>query len=315
MPIALITGCNGFCGIHLRRRLTVEAGIRILGVGREPNASQPENMDDYIQGDMCEGAWVDELVQRTSPEIVFHLVGSAQRSPSELYQTNFFSALHLLESLRVHVPEARVLLVGSASEYGEVTTQQLPLTEEVVCEPKDHYGASKHAMTLVGLKYAHFYRMKVVVARPFNIIGPGIPNYLLLGAVLSRAKEALKSSGAPTIKIGRLDSERDFVAIGDVVEGYVRMIFGSFWGEVFNLCSGEPRSVQSIVDSLLQHSDRPIRIEVDASLQRSSDQKTIYGDWRKAHRAFGYRPSIPLETVLCDVWNQEMKFNQCAQPS
>jgi GDP-4-dehydro-6-deoxy-D-mannose reductase len=307
MRVALITGANGFCGRHLVRRLEAEGGFRVLGVGLRHYPCQSECLDEYIQADLCDPNRVDEVVKKTQPDVVFNLVGLAQGNAANLYRSNFFSALYLLESLRHHTPSAHVLLVGSAAEYGSAVSDQLPLTEESSCQPTETYGACKHAMTLVALNYAKFYRMKAVVARPFNIIGAGVPCPLLVGAVLYQIKHTLKNGGELVIKIGNLESERDFVAVDDVVEAYIRMVSGSFWGEIFNLCSGQPRSVRSVIDLLLAHSDRPIRLEVDASLLRSSDQKAVYGDWGKAHRAFGYKPSVPLETALRQAWRYEIQ--------
>ncbi|MGB7849079.1 MAG: NAD-dependent epimerase/dehydratase family protein [Candidatus Acidiferrum sp.] len=302
MRVALITGANGFCGRHLARRLEAEGGFRVLGAGLRDYACDSECLAEYIQADLCDPNRVDDVVKKTQPDIVFNLVGLAQGKPAYLFRSNFFSALYLLEALRQHSPNARALVVGSAAEYGTAVSDQLPLTEGSPCAPTENYGASKHAMTLVAQNYAQFYRMKIVVARPFNIIGAGIPSTLLVGAVLSRIKQALRNGGEPVIKIGNLESERDFVAVGDVVEAYIRMMAGSFWGEIFNLCSGQPRSVRSVIDLLLRYSDRPIRLEVDASLLRSSDQKRIYGDWGKAKRAIGYEPSVPIEEALHDAW-------------
>jgi GDP-4-dehydro-6-deoxy-D-mannose reductase len=300
--IALISGANGFCGTHLARRLKGEGEFRVLGAGLRHYPCQPECLDEYIQADLCDPNRVDEVVKKTRPDVVFHMVGLAQGNPADLYRSNFFSALYLLESVRQHVSSSGTLLVGSAAEYGSTASNQLPLTEESSCRPAEDYGASKHAMTLIAMSYAQFYRMKVVVARPFNIIGAGVPSPLLVGAVLCRVKEALKNGAEPVIKIGNLESERDFVAVDDVVEAYVRMVSGGFWGEIFNLCSGQPRSVRSVVGVLLSYSDRPIRLEVDASLVRPSDLNRIYGDWGKAWRAFGYKPSVPLEVALQDAW-------------
>ena len=279
----------------------------MLGAGLRNYPSQPECLDEYIQADLCDPNRVDEVVKKTHPDVMFHLVGLAQGNPADLYRGNFFSALYLLESVRQHVSSARTLLVGSAAEYGSAAANQLPLTEESSCRPTEHYGASKHAMTLVALNYAQFYRLKVVVARPFNIIGAGVPSPLLVGAVLCRIKEALKNGGEPVIKIGNLESERDFVAVDDVVEAYVRMVSGEGWGQIFNLCSGQPRSVRSVVGLLLSYCDRPIRLEVDAYLVRASDANKIYGDWGKARRAFGYKPAVPVEVALQQAWKHAVQ--------
>ncbi len=307
MRVGLITGCNGFCGTHLARRLRAEGGIRILGAGRSPAPSGTENLDDYIRADVCDQDQVANLVHKAKPDFVFHLAGLADGAAADIYRTNLLSVLYFLDSLPCHATNARILLVGSAAEYGHVPPENLPATENCPCQPTDHYAVSKHAMTLAALKYAKHFRIKVVVARPFNIIGAGIPPHLLVGAVLSRAKQVLLNGGESVIKIGDLDSERDFVAVEDVAEAYLRMVLGSYWGEVFNLCSGRPSTVRSVVSLLLSHSKRPMRLETDPYLLRSSEPKIIYGSWEKANRAFGYKPAVSLEDSLRAAWMHEIR--------
>jgi GDP-4-dehydro-6-deoxy-D-mannose reductase len=144
--------------------------------------------------------------------------------------------------------------------------------------------------------------MKITVARPFNIVGGGIPRHLVVGAILCRAREALRSSEQPVVRVGNLESERDFVAVRDVVDAYLRMVRGGYWGQVFNLCSGQPRSVRSMVELLLAHSKKHFRLETDVSLVRSSEPKILYGDSTKAYRAFGFKPSVPIEEALREAW-------------
>lgn len=307
MRVGLITGCSGFCGRHLLRRLRAEGGIHILGAGRSRTPSSTENLDDYLPADVCDLNQVVNLVRKAKPDFVFHLAGLADGAAAEIYRTNLLSVLYLLDSLRCYAPDARVLLIGSAAEYGNLPPENLPATESSPCKPTDHYAVSKQAMTLAALKYAERFGMKVVVARPFNIVGAGIPPHLLVGAVVIRAKQALLNGGEPVIKVGNLQTERDFVAVEDVTEAYLRMVLGSFWGEVFNLCSGVPCAVGSVVSLLLSHSKRPIRLGTDPLLVRFSDPKTIYGSYEKANHAFGYKPSVPLKDALRAAWIHEIQ--------
>lgn len=272
-----------------------------MGVGRQPFPRDADLVDEYVPADVCDRSDVEQLVRKVQPKFVFHLAGAVEGHVAELYEANFFSAFYLLEALRSYCPEARVLVVGSAAEYGSIPFGELPVTEERACRPVSSYGATKHAMTLAALQYAQSYSMKVTIARPFNIVGAGIPRHLVVGAILFRAREALRSSVQPVVKVGNLESERDFVAVTDVVDAYLRMLFTGHWGEVFNLCSGQPRSIRSVVDILLSHLKRSVRLETDAALVRPGEPKIVYGDSGKARRAFGFKPSVPLETALRDA--------------
>jgi GDP-4-dehydro-6-deoxy-D-mannose reductase len=300
--IALVTGAAGFSGRHLCQRLKCEARLDIVGL--DCLAAPPPEMalSRYLAADVTEPEALRRIVRSVAPDFIFHLAGSAAGDPVSIYRLNTLGTVCLLEAVRAEVPGARVLLVGSAAEYGTPPASAMPLTEEQPCQPAGPYGVSKYAATRIALDYFNRFDLKIVIARPFNIVGPGIPPSLLVGAVLHRAVQALSGPEPAVVRIGNLDTERDFVAVEDVVEAYWRMLQASRWGEVFNLCSGSPRSIRSVVEEVLRHAHRPVRLEVDAALVRPSDVRSIYGSWEKARRAFGFVPATPLETALRSAW-------------
>jgi GDP-4-dehydro-6-deoxy-D-mannose reductase len=183
----------------------------------------------------------------------------------------------------------------------------MPISEECRCNPSGAYALSKYALSLAGLDYARKQGLNVVIARPFNIIGPGIPSSLVVGAILQRVKQALQGSEEVKIDVGNLDTERDFIAVDDVVDAYVRLLSGDNRGEVFNICSGEPRKIRTVVEELLSHSPRPIRLQVSTALLRTNDVVRVYGDWEKANRAIGFKPRSSLSEALHAAWSYEME--------
>ncbi len=307
MLTALITGAAGFCAGHLARRIRKLDSVRILGADFREDQVPDAEFDQYSRIDIRDPQQVDELVRKSKPDWVFHLAGASTGKAVGLYQTNLIGTVNLMEAVHEYVPDARVLLVGSAAEYGHVDEPALPVTEDHPCNPSGAYGVSKHAAVLVGQDYARRLRSKVVIARPFNIVGAGVPSSLVVGAVLERARHALSDDREPVVKVGNLDTVRDYVAVEDVVESYVRMIQGSFWGEVFNVCSGRPTSTHDVVTSLLRNSKRPIRVEVDPALVRTADVPTLYGSNKKLIQSLAFEPRTDLESALRSTWQQEME--------
>jgi GDP-4-dehydro-6-deoxy-D-mannose reductase len=285
--------------------LAREGGLRLVGADLRAEAPAGVPLDDYVVADFGRAETAEAAIGRVRPELVFHLVGVAAGEAGELYRVNLLSGIHLLESLRRTSPGARVLIVGSAAEYGAAPPAEMPLTEEHPCRPSGAYGLSKHALTLAALDYAR-QGMKVVVVRPFNIVGAGVPPSLVVGALVARAKKALAGNGDATIAIGNLEPERDFVAVEDVVRAYARLMRGEHWGEVFNICSGRPLPVRAVAERLLAFAPRPVRLEVDPALVRPADAPSVYGSWQKAHRHFGFEPATPLEEALRAAWQQGM---------
>ena len=310
---ALITGASGFCAKHLAAQLRAEGNVRVAGSDITTSSPKDAAIDEYYCADVSDLNQMTELVKTLQPEMLFHLAGTAlgssasahQVSPRNTFLVNTMGALNVLEAVRLHAPGCRVLVVGSAAEYGFVPQPELPALEDRLCRPVGTYGASKLAATLAGKEYAQKFGMKVVMARPFNIIGPGMPRDLVVGALASRAKEALASSTDPIVKAGDLSAERDFVAVEDVVRAYVQLLQGNYWGEVFNICSGRPNSIQHVAEVLFSHAPRRITLQTDTSLAQSSVH-SMYGSFEKAKHAIAFTPNVSLESSLAAIWNTAM---------
>jgi GDP-4-dehydro-6-deoxy-D-mannose reductase len=303
----LITGVGGFCGAHLVDRLRREPNVEIAGFGVEAESQLRIRLDQYLEGDITDLAVVTAAVKEFRPDMLFHLAGLSgnSASPSRMYAVNVNGAVNLLEALRANAPDCASVFVGSAAEYGKIRPSALPVSERTPCRPIGPYGVSKYAATFIALDYAHRYRMKVSVVRPFNIIGPGIPENLLVGALIARAQQAL-ASGDLVVKIGDMNSKRDFVAASDAIDAYLRIAKSGFSGRIFNICSGRSHSIRHVAKMLLANSPRPIALEFDPNLVPASPVRNIYGTYQKAARAVGFRPSTSLEAVLKEAWVSKM---------
>jgi len=272
----MITGVGGFLRRASRARLRDRGNIEVAGFDRATAAPAQLCLDRYYHGDIVDAAAVESAVRAFAPDWLFHLAGVSGTVPAAtMYMVNVIGAVNLLEAVRRSVPGCGVLLAGSFAEYGPVSASALPVTEETPCRPAGAYGVTKYAATLTGMDYAKRYGLKVVVARPSNIIGPGVPESLVVGAMLARAKKAF-SSLKPVMKVGDFESERDFVDASDVAEAYVRLAQSNLSGEVFNICSGRSCSIRRVAEVLISNSSRSIALEFDPDLvpPRSSARST-----------------------------------------
>ncbi len=307
MTTALITGACGFVGRALARRLRAEPGVALWGAGRRPGPAGACSLDRYRALDVADPDAVARLVRESRPDQIFHLAGRSSGTPVEIARTNVRGTVALLDAVRVHAPGARVVVAGSAAEYGPVGAGELPIRETQPCRPAGPYAETKHAASVAAIACARHHGMKVAVARPFNLVGPGLPPAYVLGAILERARAALRPGGGTTVKVGNLDAVRDFLSVEDAVEGLVALSRAGPWGEAFNLCSGRPMRIREAVELLLSRSETPLRLEVDESLRRPSEPAVSYGSWEKAREAFGFHPRTALEDALAAAWSAAMK--------
>jgi GDP-4-dehydro-6-deoxy-D-mannose reductase len=298
---ALVTGAAGFSGRHLAARLRRGGSLRITGTARGPVPVGPD-LDEVRLLDLTDATAVDRLVAEVRPDLVFHLAGRNAGAPAELHRANGAASALLLEAVLRHAPAARVLITGSAAEYGPPEDGARAITETHPCRPVSAYGESKLAATGAALDAAA-RGLHVTVARPFNIVGRGMPATLVIGAVLERARAAL-AAGRAAVMVGRLDTARDFVAVEDVVEAYARLVDADAAGQVVNICSGVARSIGSVLDALLAHAPRRLQLVEDPDLVRGGDVPVVFGSYERARQLIGFEPWTPLEVSLGRVWTE-----------
>jgi len=308
MKSVLITGVSGFCAGHLVRRLRTDYDVRIFGIDIADEALPELHLDAYLSVDICDSERLEYAIKLWKPDMIFHLAGVIGDDLYKVYRVNFNGSLNLFETVRKYIPDASVLLIGSSAEYGFASPSDFPLTEEQPCRPFNAYGISKHAMVLAGQNYVQKEGLKIVAARPFNIIGPGIPPTLVVGAVLRRIRDSLNRKDKKlVIKMGNLNTERDFIDVSDAVNAYIKIAQGDFWGEVFNICSGKPYSIRRVVEVIAGFSDLPVEIEHDPALVRFPDIDISFGSYSKANAAFGFEPFVDIERSLFETWRQYME--------
>jgi GDP-4-dehydro-6-deoxy-D-mannose reductase len=300
MTTTLITGATGFIAGHLARAVRRIVGGRIAGLGIRPSADSAFN--EWYTVDLRDPAAARGAIGSVRPGTVYHLVGSLRGSDEEIAATNVVTSRNVLEALRHLAPDARVVLMGSAAEYGVVSLAHQPVSETFVGVPTGPYGRAKQQVTALALAAAREFDQHVTVARPFNVLGPGVPDTLVVGALISRLRAALAAPGPRSIRIGRTTGIRDFVAVEDVAEGLVRIAGSGLAGHCYNLCSGEGHTIAEVLERLLAEVGEPISVSEDETLLRAGDVDQMIGSWDKAQRELGWRPTIRFEDSLYAAW-------------
>lgn len=268
----LVTGADGFVGGHLMETLC-QAGDEAVAVGG-PDSVLGETLDIF------DHAAVDSLVARVVPDAIVHLaavssVASSHENPSSTITINVVGTTNLLQAVRRRAAQARVLLVGSGEVYGNVTSDT-GASEDAPLIPSSPYAASKVAAECIGLQFHRSYGTQVIAVRPFNHIGPGqSPSFV----VPSFARQVIQArdEGASEIRVGNLEPVRDFSHVADVVAAYHLLLRKGVAGEVYNVCSGQPRTIRSILDELMELANVHAKITVDPAKFRPSDLPVLVG--------------------------------------
>ncbi len=301
---ALVTGAQGFVGPYLVSHLEAE-GDDVVGLGPEP---------DIRVGDAIRAAIVD-----AKPAVVYHLaaashVGSSWSAPVEVLRINAEGTLNVLLAAEAAGAE-RVVVIGSAEEYGIVAPEDQPITEATPLRPVTPYGASKVAAEVLALQAHRARGLPVLVVRAFNHLGPGQSDRLV-ASTLARQVAENERSGADVILAGDLTARRDFTDVRDVVRAYRLLATAGEPGQAYNVCSGVDVPVSRVAEHLIGLAGRSMRVEVDPERLRPVDLPVLRGDPSKLRAATGWQPRIPLEQTLADLldwWRSRVEDGEKAE--
>jgi len=323
----LITGVGGFAGSHLADYLLAEphadgaAAPEVwgcdLGGARRPYHPPDLNL---LAADLCQPEAARYVIETVRPDAIFHLagqafVGDSWADPWKTLETNLRAQVNLLEAVMAAELRPRVLVVGSADEYGPVTPAELPLSETHPLRPDSPYSVSKVGQDLLGLQYFLSYQLPVIRVRPFNHIGPRQNQRFVAPAFAVQIAAIEAGQQPPVLKVGNLSARRDFTDVRDVVRAYALLMDRGEAGEVYNIGSGRSRPITDLLDGLLKLAAVDIRVEPDDSRMRVADVPDLVCDATRLTTRTGWQPRIPLEQTLADLLNYERARLAEAAPS
>lgn len=312
---ALITGIGGFAGGYLVEYLTehpAEVGaLELHGVWRQPppggTPSGPAGRLARVhQCDLTNPAAVRALIGEIRPDLIFHLAAQASvtvswADPAGTFVNNVVGQVNLLEAVAELAPSTRVLVVGSAEEYGLVRPDELPITEDQPFRPNNPYSVSKISQDMLGYQYFVGRRLAIIRVRPFNHLGPRQRDQFVGSGFAHQIAAAEVGQVPPVVSVGNLSARRDFSDVRDVVRAYWLALTRGKPGEVYNIATGRSVAVQVLLDRLLALSGFPLRVESDPSKLRPSDIPELRGDASRLRMATGWEPRISLDETLRDI--------------
>ncbi len=300
---ALVTGACGFVGRHLVDHLCA-AGDEVRGTVLPSliNRSYPVPV---VPLDVTDAAACRRVIEEYRPEVVYHLAGmafapEAEEDVNRTLVVNVGATINIFKACHEIGHGATVLLVSSADMYGRVEPEDLPLDESSAVRPATSYGLSKLMAELVPGRYTQFGRVRSVIARPFNHIGPGQNERFVTSNFAKQLALIAAGRAAPVLQVGNLEARRDFSDVRDVVAGYR---LAALKGEgLYTFCSGRAVSIRSLLDQLIERAGVTVEVTTDPARLRPAETPEIVGSYAKAERELGWRPSVSLEQSLSDIY-------------
>ena len=297
----LITGICGFSGCYMCHYLnTLRERPEIIGV--DIADTPPAGCDSFHKIDLSSADDVAELFRQSKPNYVIHLAGTfGTNDPQAIYRINILSITAILEATLKHARAAIVVAVGSAAEYGHIDPKLMPIDEETPCLPVMPYGLSKQLATQAAMYYHRVNGIAVMCVRPFQLIGRGVTSRLAPGAFARQLKQAVQNH-SKVMRVGNLQSSRDFLDIRDAVEAIWALCQKPAPGQIFNLCSGIPTGIADLLRMMIDHYRADVKVEVDPARVRGNDDVSqIYGSFKKVKDHCGWSPKRSLSESISEM--------------
>lgn len=313
MKKALITGISGFAGSHLAELLLSEK-IEVTGFVH-PN--HPSQNIDFLKGkltlhkcNILEKRDVQKLLTGSEYDYIFHLAAFSSPSasfkdPEATINNNIIGQLNLLEVLVNIKSKAKVLIIGSAEEYGNTKTKLI--NEEIPLAPESPYAVSKAAQDLLGYQFYLHNQLNIIRVRPFNHIGPRQSKSFVVSAFAAQIA-FLEKKGGGQMKVGNLHSWRDFTDVRDMVKAYLLALDKGVLGDVYNLGAGQAYQIEEILNLLLSFIKVKITVVTDKSLIRKEENKKVICNYSKFKKQTGWYPEIPISKTLFDTIEYERQI-------
>jgi nucleoside-diphosphate-sugar epimerase len=288
MTRVLVTGATGFIGRHTLAPL-LEANHEVHAVTSR-DAPRAEAGVKWHRADLFESAGV---VREVSPEVLLHLAWYVEHGRFWTSPLNVRWVEASLALLRAFADGhgRRAVLAGTSAEYDWEAAGDRCREELTPLRPATLYGAAKHALHRVAERYAEQAGFELAWGRIFSVYGPGEPDGRLVPSV-GRALLA----GEPVLTT-RGDHARDFMHVEDVGAAFAALAGSGTTGAV-NVASGEPMTVQSVVDELADAVGRQDLLRPGALPEREGDPPRLVADVTRLREEVGFTPRIGMAEGL-----------------
>jgi GDP-4-dehydro-6-deoxy-D-mannose reductase len=296
---SLITGATGFAGGHLLERLVADGG-RVHAWGhRKDKTPDGDTAVTWTAVNLLDRAAVRAALDASRPAVIYHCAGLADvhdawRAPAQALRVNVLGTHNLLEAARDLDLACRVLVTGSALVYRPSRTA---IGEDDPIGTAHPYSVSKLAQEMT----AAVSPVPAWLVRPFNHAGPRQSPAYATSAFAQQIAEIEAGRREPVLHVGNLDAQRDITDVRDTVRAYQAIAAAGQTRRPYNVCSGSAHTMRRLLDILLSLTRVRVRIEIDPTRLRPSDNPIVLGSHARLTAETGWTPAIPIEQTLADL--------------
>ena len=297
----LITGAEGFLGIHLANYLSSKNKLYCL-VKKFPKIRTKKV--NYIKCDVTKKDKLKKILEKIKPEVIFHLAAKSHplfsfKFPARTIYVNAVGTINILQNLLELNLYPKIIIACSSAQYGTRNFKELPLKEENLFKPDHIYGLSKHFQNLLANQYFKMFNTKVINAIIFNTSGPGKNNDVFFD-FSNQYNKQIKHKKEISIKCGNLSNKRDFLHYEDTIKALDVISKKGKIGESYNISTGKLIKISQLLDYIKFKSSKKIKVIKKEKNLRVYDEKYISGNNGKLKK-IGWKPKKNYKDILDEI--------------
>jgi GDPmannose 4,6-dehydratase len=316
---ALVTGILGQDGPYLAE-LLLKNDYKVYGLIRRysnPNFGNTDYLGitdkiDFIQGDLTDESSLINVVKTIRPDEVYNLaaqsfVGSSWDQSKVTTEINSLGVLYLLNAIKYFSPMSKFYQASTSEMFGNSSSNGLQ-TEETPFHPRSPYAISKLYSYWMTINFRESYGMFCCNGILFNHESP-IRGIEFVTRKITDGVARIKLGLANEIKLGNIDSKRDWGFAGDYVKAMWLMLQQKNPGD-YIISTGETHSIKDFLDIAFNHAgikDWKKYVKLDPTFKRPAELFALHGKSDKAKKILGWDPEVKFEELVKMMVDADLK--------
>jgi len=306
MKTALITGITGQDGSYLAE-LLLEKGYRVIGIVRRSSTTPYERIGhlvdriELVSADLLDQTSLTDAFAEFDVDEIYNLAAQSfvQTSWTQPVLTGEFTALgvtRMLEAMKKAAPKARFYQASSSEMFGKVV--EVPQKEDTPFYPRSPYGVAKVYGHWITVNYRESFGLYAVSGILFNHESPRRGLEFVTRKVTD-AVARIKLGLATEVKLGNLDSRRDWGFAGDYVDAMWRMLQQDDPDD-YVIGTGHTCSVRDLCEAAFSHVglDYQQYVKQDPKFFRPAEVDLLVADPSKASEKLGWQPKVTFKQLV-----------------
>lgn len=286
----LVVGASSATGVHLCAELERGCAGTLYRASRVSRPGDPR----ALAADLRDARATRAMVDAARPTLIVHLA-AARADPHDCRRVNVDGTRHLLEAAAAQSAPPAFFFVSSSAVYGAGGSSPLPETAPL--RPVGPYGATKAEAEALVRDFSGREGLDSIIARPFNLVGPGLRRGTAPADFAQRLREIQEGRAFASLRVGSLDTVRDFVDVRDAVRAYLALASSDVSdGSTFNVATGVGVSIGFLLTKMIERAG--VSVEIESQNGVPSGVAVQFGDASALREVTGWAPSFTLERSL-----------------